>query len=297
MYSNNAHQECERIAEIFELKATRQGGYIGQCPLCGYKNAFSLDYKQGKILFRCFACQDDPRRFISHFQSIGLWRKSKSASVAVAIAKVAKVSDEDLQKREYARKVWEASSPICGTLAERYLNARGIHLANIDALRFKPSVWHSKSECFFPSLVAKVTTRHGDFMGIHRTYVAHDGMAKADVDSPKMMLGNIKGGSVHLSPLTGDTLAVCEGIETGLSILQMTCIPTWACLSTGGMVSLEIPSSIRTLLICGDNDPAGITASLALKARAIQEGYAVKHITPQEAGFDFNDVLQKEMTQ
>jgi phage/plasmid primase-like uncharacterized protein len=133
-------------------------------------------------------------------------------------------------------------------------------------------------------------------MGIHRTYLAHDGMAKADVDPPKMMLGNIKSGSVHLSPLTSDTLAVCEGVETGLSILQMTGIPTWACLSTGGMVSLEIPKTIRTLLICGDNDPAGITASLALKARAIEEGYAVKYVTPQEAGFDFNDVLQKEMT-
>jgi hypothetical protein len=181
---NNAPQ-YEGLALALQLKKIKKG-YIGQCPLCGYNNAFSLDYKENKILFYCHACQDDPRKFLTHFQSIGLWSKNKSASVAIAKpAKPAKVNDEDLQKREYARKVWEASSPIDGTLAERYLNSRGIHHANIEALRFKPSVWHKESNLSFPTMIAKVTTKHGDFMGVHRTFIAHDGMAKADVIPPR----------------------------------------------------------------------------------------------------------------
>jgi phage/plasmid primase-like uncharacterized protein len=284
--------QYEGLAHALQLKKIKKG-YIGQCPLCGYKNAFSLDYKEGKILFYCHACQDDPRKFLTHFQSIGLW-KNKSASVAIAkVAKVAKVSDEDIQKREYARKVWDASSPICGTIAERYLNGRGIHLANIEVLRFKPSVWHKESNLSFPAMVAKVTTRHGDFMGIHRTFIAHDGMAKADVDSPKMMLGNIKGGSVHLSPLTGNTLAVCEGIETGLSVLQMTGIPTWAGLSTAGMINLSLPLTLKTLVICIDHDEAGINASHALQKRAMSQGIAVKRLMPPNVGTDFNDFIKE----
>ncbi|MFN9690845.1 MAG: toprim domain-containing protein [Vampirovibrionales bacterium] len=286
--------QYEGLALALQLKKIKKG-YIGQCPLCGYKNAFSLDCKENKILFYCHACQDDPRKFLTHFQSIGLWSKNKSASVAIAKpAKVAKVSDEDLQKKENARKVWEASSPICGTLAERYLNSRGIHLGNIETLRFIPSCKHSQSGFSFPAMIAKVTTRHGDFMGIHRTYLAHDGMAKADVDSPKMMLGNIKGGSVHLSPLTGDTLAVCEGIETGLSILQMTGIPTWAGLSTAGMVNLSLPLTLKTLVICIDHDEAGIKASHTLQRRAIEQGITVKRLMPPNVGTDFNDFI-KEM--
>jgi phage/plasmid primase-like uncharacterized protein len=297
MYSNNAHQECERIAQVFQLKATRQGGFKGQCPLCGYSDTFGLKAEGGKVLLYCHACQAPFGAFLQYFQSLDLGQASKPYK-AMPQASLAKVSHPNKQETlSYAQGIWEASQALEGTLAERYLVSRGIRLKKLDALRFHPSLKHSGSSLYHPALVAKITTEDGVLTGIHRTYLAPDGKGKASVSDPKMMLGNTTGANIHLSPLTGDTLAVCEGIETGLSVLQMTGIPTWACLSTGGMVSLEIPKTIRTLLICGDNDPAGITASLALKARAIQEGYAVKYITPEEAGFDFNDVLQKEMTQ
>jgi putative DNA primase/helicase len=297
MYSNNAHQECERIAEIFQLKATRQGGFKGQCPLCGYPDTFDLKAEAGKVLLYCHACQAPFGAFLQYFQSLDLGQASKPYK-AMPQASLAKVSHPNKQETlSIAEGIWEASQALEGTLAERYLASRGITLKKLDSLRFHPSLKNTESRLYLPALVAKISTEDGVLTGIHRTYLAPDGKGKASVLDPKKMLGNTRGANIHLSPLTGDTLAVCEGIETGLSILQMTGIPTWVCLSTGGMVSLEIPKTIRTLLICGDNDPAGITASLALKARAIEEGYAVKYITPKEAGFDFNDVLQKEMTQ
>jgi hypothetical protein len=131
-------------------------------------------------------------------------------------------------------------------------------------------------------------------MGIHRTFIAHDGMAKADVLPPRKPIAKIAGGSVHLSPLTGDTLAVCEGIETGLSVLQMTGIPTWAGLSTAGMINLSLPLALKTLVICIDHDEAGIKASHALQRRAMSQGIAVKRLMPPNVGTDFNDFI-KEM--
>jgi hypothetical protein len=297
MYNHNAHQECERIAQVFQLKATRQGGFKGQCPLCGYPDTFDLKVAGGTALLYCHACQAPFEAFLQYFQSLDIGQASKPYN-AMPQASLAKVSHPNKQETlSIAQGIWEASKALEGALAERYLASRGITLKKVDALRFHPSLKHTKSRLYLPALVAKISTEDGVLTGIHRTYLAPDGKGKASVSDPKMMLGNTRGASIHLRPLRGDTLAVCEGIETGLSILQMTGIPTWVCLSTGGMANLVIPKTIRTLLICGDNDPAGITASLALKARAIEEGYAVKYITPQEAGFDFKDVLQKEMTQ
>ena len=49
-----------------------------------------------------------------------------------------------------------------------------------------------------------------------------------------MTIGHVGGYSVHHAP-AAESIAVAEGIETGLSVIQATGIPTWAALSIGGM--------------------------------------------------------------
>ena len=109
-----------------------------------------------------------------------------------------------------------------------------------------------------------------------------------------MMLGASKGGGVQLNPFTGNTLAVTECIETGLSVLQATGMPTWATLSTAGMQTMILPPLLSTLIICADHDEAGIKAATALCDRATQHGIAVKLAIPPTYGTDFNDLLLKE---
>ena len=62
-------------------------------------------------------------------------------------------------------------------------------------------------------------------VGLHRTFLRHDGGGKAELDPVKMSLGLCKGGAVPLAP-AGRLLAVTEGIETGLSYMQVTGVPT-----------------------------------------------------------------------
>ena len=73
-------------------------------------------------------------------------------------------------------------------------------------------------------MVCPIRDIHTDeVIGCHRTYLAEGG-AKADVDHPKKVLGRIIGGAIKLTPdedVTGG-LGICEGIETGLSILRRT---------------------------------------------------------------------------
>ncbi|MBV1864617.1 MAG: toprim domain-containing protein [Rhodobacteraceae bacterium] len=85
--------------------------------------------------------------------------------------------------------------------------------------------------------------------GIHRTFFDKRGN-RLPKDS-KMMLGPCSGGAVRLSESAGP-LVVYEGIETGLSLVQLLTAKSpcvWAALSTGGTKTLDLPSTAGKLII------------------------------------------------
>jgi hypothetical protein len=105
------------------------------------------------------------------------------------------------------------------------------------------------------------------------------------------MLGTICGGTVRLTA-AGPELALGEGIETCLSFMQMTGIPTWATLSTSGMRSAIPPSApaAQTIFLIIDLDPAGEDAGRAAAARLSSEGRKVKLARPA-VGNDMADAM------
>ena len=71
---------------------------------------------------------------------------------------------------EAARRLFAASKPIQGTLAERYLQSRGIILpADVSVLRFHPRCFHRgpAGREIWPALIAAVTDLDG-IAGVHR---------------------------------------------------------------------------------------------------------------------------------
>ena len=86
-------------------------------------------------------------------------------------------------------------------------------------------------------------------------------------------------------------IAVSEGIETGLSFMQATGIPTWATLSAGGIKKLLLPPDAREVLIAADADEVGLKAAEAAAARWHAEGREVRMVKPPE-GVDFNDLAR-----
>jgi putative DNA primase/helicase len=195
-----------------------------------------------------------------------------------------------------ARDIIDVSLPAAGTPVQRYLRKRIPGLRELPpVLRYLPMAdiyaRHS-SGSRRPVMVA--TVEHVDYgvVGAHRTWLALDGSAKASIDPVRISTGPIKGGAVRLAP-AAETLMVAEGIETALSGMAATAMPAWAALSTSGIMALELPQIVRTLVLLADHDRsgAGERAARTAAARWLAEGRRVRIAMPPEPGTDFNDVL------
>lgn len=127
--------------------------------------------------------------------------------------------------------------------------------------------------------------------GIHRTYVADDGLGKAPMDKPKMMLGPCDG-VVMLMPMGADgSLGFGEGIETSLAAHKLFGVPTWAGLSTSGMRSFVFPPGLKRLAIFADRGKGGEEAARHLLERALANGIQAS-ITYPRSDDDFAEDLR-----
>ena len=193
------------------------------------------------------------------------------------------------RRTEQAKRCWTEAVPISETLAERYLQARGITCQLPPTLRFHPHCWHGPTATKLPALVAAVGVGR-KITGVHRTYLAEPG-AKAFGKESKLMLGRCAGGAVRLSGGPGP-LVVAEGIETGLSLLsglQDASPRVWAALNTSGMSGLVLPPDPGELVLAPDGDAPGREAANKLAARATTKGWRVRIMRcPDDS--DWNDV-------
>ncbi|MFC4670608.1 toprim domain-containing protein [Seohaeicola nanhaiensis] len=194
-----------------------------------------------------------------------------------------------------AARLFAASMPIAGTLADSYLRSRGLtHGGVMSALRFHPKCWHRDEgqtrSIPRPALIAAVTDGAGALQGVHRTWLAHDGKGKAAVKTQRRAMGHILGNAVRLTP-HDDILVVGEGIETMLSLSEAAPgLPVWAALSSGHLGAVLLPQGLQRLYIAIDRDPAGQRAAERLTTRAIEVGVAVGVLEPRLG--DFNDDLR-----
>ena len=85
-------------------------------------------------------------------------------------------------------------------------------------------------------------------------------------------------------------LMVGEGIETCLAAMQATGHPAWAALSTSGLRALDVPESVREVIVLADGDDPGEGAARDCARRWQREGRRVRIARPPR-GQDFNDML------
>jgi putative DNA primase/helicase len=201
--------------------------------------------------------------------------------------------DRSISLRETALRIWRETKPIAGTIAERYLAGRGLSCSSID-VRFHPRCPFGKDEAqmqrYVPAMVALVRAP-GDRvpMGIHRTELGSDG-SKID----RKMLGPCHGGVVMISPHDADTgVGICEGIETGLAVIQLGGGPVWASLSAGSLGAFPLLGGVPKLTIFADNDSAGLEAAQKCARRWVGFGVEVNIQAPKEKGSDFADALAR----
>jgi putative DNA primase/helicase len=281
------------------LKGRRAGrdNWIARCPAHDDRDP-SLSISVGdtrEVVFKCFAgcTQSD---VIAALKDRGLWNGDGRNHHIVTHQRIDR-GDDDADRTAAALAIWNASLPAEGTLAEIYLRSRGITLPVPRNLRFHPSLKHKPTETVWPAMVALIADRNGVPMAIHRTYLARDVKAKAEVEPNKMTLGPCKGAAVRLGDIVlGKPLAIAEGIETALSVAQACQLPVWAALSAENLKTVQLPKEATMVTVCADNDANGTgqRAAQALADRLIGEGRRVRVATPENPDTDFNDELLKE---
>lgn len=182
------------------------------------------------------------------------------------------------QRRSAAQRLFSASIPYDGTLAEIYFATRCIELQKHEpSLRFHPRCYLKPADQFAltqcPAVIAAVTDLSGTITGVQRIFLAADGAGKALIHHPKRALGMIHGHGVWLGPRRSETLIVGEGLETMLAL--RTVVPSIACVATlaaSHLPAFILPNAITRLIIAADHDEPGLRAALQLQTRAHASG-------------------------
>jgi len=325
----------------FDRKKSKssRGDFWGCCPFHAESSpSFHCEDRKGR--YHCFGCgaSGDHFRFISELDGVSFPR---AVEIVAGLAGVSlpdsrpetaaeraererrerdrarkkeadrrKQEQDDAAKAETVKEIWHEAVPITGTLAEKYLLGRGIAAMTWPpSVRFHHGLWFGRDK--HPALIAGVQNVARRLVAVWRIPLTPHGKAITGPDGRKVKLGlgPAGGGAVRLGP-AGDTILVCEGLETGFGVGNLTKWkhPVWPLLSTSGMIGWEPPEGVRRVQIYSDGDrykvrpdgtigdPPGRVAAEKLNARLIAMGIEVVILEPP-AGTDWLDVwvsLQNE---
>lgn len=186
-----------------------------------------------------------------------------------------------------ALRIWTESRSLQGTIAERYLGARGLRTASPE-LRFHPRTPHGRRPLtrYRPALIAAVRDDAG-LTAIHRTFLD---VATGAGGPRKCGLGRFGRGAVRLGG-PASAIGLAEGIETALSATALFGIPCWATLGTERFGHVALPAETQELMLFLDNDCGGKRAE-ALAREAFERRLRITAHYPPRPGEDWNDVLR-----
>jgi hypothetical protein len=136
-------------------------------------------------------------------------------------------------------------------------------------------------------MVAAVQRPDGKIVSVQTTLLTPAGR-KASVAIPRLTTGALGSGAIRFGKAT-DVLGLAEGIESAASAMQLTGVPTWACLGASRMHSVAVPDHVRELHLFGDHDVPG-QAALERTAYEHRHKRVVLRFPPDGCG-DWNDFL------
>ncbi|SFM76606.1 DUF7146 domain-containing protein [Shimia aestuarii] len=271
----------------------------GPCPICGGKDRYRYDNKEGRGTYFCNQCgAGDGFDLLKQFRG---WTFAEAAKAVREVLGEARVEPRRTAKagasnKDLRNQLWQQSHRVrAGDATEVYLKARGLVLQHVSAdLRTCPRCWFGKDargqKQFFPAMIAMVRDKLGKPVTLHRTYLFNG--AKAPVAYPrKLMPGSVPAGSAVRLCDPGPVLGIAEGIETALAASELFGVPVWAALTANRLSTWEPPSEAKEIIIYADNDLSGTgqKAAETLRMRMYELGLAVHIELPKETGTDWAD--------
>ncbi len=201
-----------------------------------------------------------------------------------------KPTPEPSPNQDHALDIWHAARPAPGTVTATYLPHRSITCAIPPTIRDHPGLKHAPTGQNLPAMVAAITGADRKVIAVQRTFLRVDGRGKANVSQQKLSLGPMRDGAVRLGP-AGLVLGIAEGVESGLSAMQLFDLPVWCSLSASRLDRLWLPLEAVEIHVFGDNGaPGHEAAERAAKAYQDQGRRVVVRFPPEHLG-DWNDVV------
>jgi putative DNA primase/helicase len=287
------------LLPMFGLAAKYLTGHNGPCPMCGGKDRFKFDNKEGRGTYFCNACgAGDGLQLLMLVK--GWTFKAMADELRQKLPQASETpvrqSITDEGRINALRAIWRASSPISsGDEAGIYLASREIDISGVKNLRFLPqckvTAMKGSPAMVLPAMLALVYGPDHKPLTLHRTYLQNG--RKAEIPSPRrMMAGETPIGS-YIPLSDGDGIGVAEGIETALRASQKFNLPVWSMISDKNMIAFSAPQGVEVTDIFGDNDVkyAGQAAAYTLAHRLACKlnGNAPNVHIPLAVGTDWAD--------
>ena len=263
----------------------------GPCPICGGKDRFRFDNKDGRGSFICNSCGAGDGITLAQLAT-GKSFKVIAESIAKLLGEAPVLSgkdqSDDLKRREAIKRIWGlAEQPSIGGPVHVYMKNRlGL-------------VWASKSIREYRSanywlMVSKIVGSDDTAQNVHLTYITEDGQ-KADVNpTRRVMAGPLPDGSaIRLSP-ADIHMGIAEGIETAIAASVLFGIPVWAAINAQNLAKWTPPAIAQSVTVFGDHDESftGHAAAYTLAKRlTLQHHVQVQVLMPPVVGQDWADVL------
>lgn len=268
------------------------------CPLCGGKDRFRFDDKDGHGTWICNQCgSGNGPELVKRFNKVDFKEALRIVEKIVGeIPKRPPSKSVRAASREELNRIWMRTKPIVsGSPAGNYLFARcGLNDFPIQ-LR---EVFNGT-----PEMIAKVCDSTGAGVSLHRTFLTPEGTKANGVgrSARKLMPGPLPDnvairlsylGDEYRSDINPRVLGVAEGIETALSVRQMFYVECWSLINSVMMAKWNPPDSVVKVIIYGDNDKSFAGQAAAYKlANRLSGKLSVEVRIPDQIG-DWNDVHQ-----
>lgn len=290
------------ILAVLGVDERALSGKHGPCPLCGGRDRFRFDDKEGRGTYFCSGCGAGDGVALAmgitglSFRDVAREVERIAGTVRPTAARHER-TDED--KLAALRRAFRDSRPLQrGDGVCTYLTGRGLELYDLPmSVRLHPGMAYlddGKVLGTFQAMLATVTDAAGRAVSLHRTYI--EGGRKAPVAHPRKLMQGLPlaGAAIRLTPVSR-TLGIAEGIETALAAAELFEVPVWSCISANGIEGFEPPEGVEHVIAFADHDAnfAGQAAAYRAAHRLALKGFEVEVVIPPTVG-DWLDVLKKK---
>ena len=277
----------------------------GPCPVCGGKDRWRFDNKNGNGTWYCHQCVPRSGNGLNLLMAYHGWDFATTAKEVDAIVGNCSAIEQRQEVKKDPRirlkKIQKGLKPIDGiNPVSIYLKNRGLPKSACLSFHPRQPYYDAKNNNAylgsFPAMVAVFKSPEGTPLTFHLTYLTAHG-TKADLPSAKKVMPGIAklhGGAIRLFD-PAKVMGIAEGIETALACYKLFKVPTWAAYSSSLLEKFVPPPECEHLIVFGDNDTnyAGHKAGYALANRLAVKGMSVEVRMANSIGADWADEIKE----